>query len=587
MDEIKLCLDSGGPMSAYWCGKGQREKWEIFARDGSPSPWAGVGRAGFIEQDPLSVVCIEKIKSWINECDRLHIHCASKQPLSMPTRLVDVSPVRYGKEPFLCISKGEIEKYAALSYVWGCKQSFTTTKHNLAAHLKCLPLQNLPKVFQDTIIVTQMSGIRFVWIDALCIIQGDSEDWERESGQMSSIFGSAYLTISASSANDVDVGFCTLRPTATATEFKYNYYDGYKFSVFARRFLDHLPLGEVEDRTEPEKYPVLGRGWCLQERLLSRRVVHFTKKELLWDCCSSCRCECGAYDRDGRTSRLMYFNRAVREATSILGKSLSDPISSGTNVSKSSKLAPQKELRLLWREIVQSYTMARLTYPSDSLPALSGIAQRLQHTDWGEYLAGLWSADLARQLTWENLFPRASRAYDDYTAPSWSFLCRPGAVEYFDFDFLDEIQYIKILEAKCVPQGLNKTGAIVDGWIKLSAPCATLKVEQTSSQRAEMHALCRTEDGKHVEFIWIPDTDEAAEDVKEADCIYALILFSSYPSSTSGDFFIYGLILQRDERNSDVFYRRGVVQYRGSKPRYQGEFRKILLQAKPMTLTLK
>lgn len=354
----------------------------------------------------------------------------------MPTRLVDVLPIRYGKEPFLCISEGEIEKYAALSYVWGGKQSFTTTKHNLAAHRRCLPLQNLPKGFQDVITVTEMLGIRFIWIDALCIIQGESEDWQRESGQMSSIYGSAYLTLAASSANDVDAGYNTRRPTATAKEFNYNSDDGTKFSVFACKLLDHLPLGEMEDWTKTEKYPVLGRGWCFQERFFSRRVVHFTEKELVWDCSSS-RCECGAYDRDGRSSRLMYFNRTVREVTSILEKSPSDPISSETIVPNPSKRALQKKIRSLWPKIMESYTMARLIYPSDSLPALSGVAHRLQHAGWGEYLAGLWSTDLARQLTWETEFPRASTSYEDYTAPSWSFLCRRGAATYFHWDFLD------------------------------------------------------------------------------------------------------------------------------------------------------
>ena len=243
------------------------------------------------------------------------------------------------KSLFYASRKVKIEKYAALSYVWGGKQSFTTTKHNLAAHLRCLPLQNLAKVFQDAITVTQMLGIRFIWIDALCIIQGDSEDWQRESGQMSSIFGSAYLTLSASSANEVDAGYSTLRPAATAKEFKYDNNDGTKFSVFAREFLDHLPLRGMEQRTKTEEYPVLGRCWCFQERLLSRRVVHFTEKELVWDCCSSYRCKCGAYERDSRSSRPMYFNRAIREVTSILEKSPSDPTSSETIVPNRSKRA--------------------------------------------------------------------------------------------------------------------------------------------------------------------------------------------------------------------------------------------------------
>lgn len=73
-----------------------------------------------------------------------------------------------------------------------------------------------------------------------------------------------------------------------------------------------------------------------------------------------------------------------------------------------------------------------------------------------------------------------------------------------------------------------------------------------------MRVLCRTEDGKNVEFIWVLDTDEVAESVKEVNCIYVPILFSSYPSPATKTP-IFGLILRRDECNSDVFYRCGFV----------------------------
>jgi hypothetical protein len=79
-----------------------------------------------------------------------------------------------------------------------------------------------------------------LWIDSLCIVQDDPDDWQRESAQMASIFGSSYLTISASHGRDAEVGCFSLRPTSI--EYNYRKDNGEEFSVFVRKLSEHRAL---------------------------------------------------------------------------------------------------------------------------------------------------------------------------------------------------------------------------------------------------------------------------------------------------------------------------------------------------------
>ena len=67
--------------------------------------------------------------------------------------------------------------------------------------------EDIPKTFQDAIIVTHFLGFQYLWIDSLCIIQDDLNDWAEESAKMSTIYADATLTIAASAAPDDTHGF--------------------------------------------------------------------------------------------------------------------------------------------------------------------------------------------------------------------------------------------------------------------------------------------------------------------------------------------------------------------------------------------
>lgn len=106
----------------------------------------------------------------------------------------------------LYVTKGEKESYICLSHCWGDFQPIRTTTTNIEDHKKSIPWQFLPQTFQDAIDLTRFLSIRYLWIDSLCIIQDDRDDWAKESAAMASVYGNSYLTISATAAANCSKG---------------------------------------------------------------------------------------------------------------------------------------------------------------------------------------------------------------------------------------------------------------------------------------------------------------------------------------------------------------------------------------------
>ncbi len=74
--------------------------------------------------------------------------------------------------------------YAALSYVWGGDQPGKTTTLNIKAHFEGIALRDLPTTLRDAVQVTREIGLRYIWIDSLCIVQDDKQDQGVEIAKM-------------------------------------------------------------------------------------------------------------------------------------------------------------------------------------------------------------------------------------------------------------------------------------------------------------------------------------------------------------------------------------------------------------------
>jgi hypothetical protein len=152
----------------------------------------------------------------------------------------------------------------------------------------------LPRTFQEAIDIIRRLGVRYLWIDALCIIQGDTTDWLREAPQMVSIYQNAYLAVAATASSDSNGG-CYRTTPSECYERKFMY--GSKrggIPVYVREAIPHFD-GHSTDEVAGREFPLLQRAWVYQERILSSRMLHFCNKELLLECKEDAHCQCGEF----------------------------------------------------------------------------------------------------------------------------------------------------------------------------------------------------------------------------------------------------------------------------------------------------
>jgi len=160
-----------------------------------------------IEESYLSVT------GWIRDCQKNHESCCLASPTSRPKRLLDLIPPN--RDISLRLIETELARnyqYAALSYVWGGPQRMATTTHNIEARSICIEEANLPRTIEDAIRISRKLGIRYLWIDAFCIIQDSENDKKEQLNIMGDIYHGAYITIAAINAHTAEDGFLKTSP---------------------------------------------------------------------------------------------------------------------------------------------------------------------------------------------------------------------------------------------------------------------------------------------------------------------------------------------------------------------------------------
>ncbi|KAH8648307.1 heterokaryon incompatibility protein-domain-containing protein, partial [Tricladium varicosporioides] len=309
------------------------------------------------------------ILKWSKACSSSHSKCRqSSAPL--PTRIIDVGCLPEDI-PRLCSGENRSDPYCALSHCWGSSQPLRTTKATLHEGESGIAWHLLPQTFQDAMIVTRRLSIRYLWIDSLCIIQDDELDWQRESTRMAFIYGNAYLVISATHAAQGSTGcFSERLPQMLCYIHKTSNNDEIPIYVEpASEIHSSFESLSIHSKLSPQ-LPLLSRSWCFQERLLATRVLHFAGDDLIWECRSKTLCECTGLDPQ-------------KSMKSIQGS-----------------FVDERHSYALWHKLLKVYMSRQKTYPSDRLPAISGIAQQMQHAGLGDYVFGIWKENLFEDLLW-------------------------------------------------------------------------------------------------------------------------------------------------------------------------------------------
>lgn len=325
-------------------------------------------------------------------------------------------PVRH---PVLVETLGRKDRYVALSHCWGpTPSSITKTEAgNKHRRMQEIPIDELSQNFRHAVEVTRALGYRYLWIDSLCIVQDDPQDWAVESAKMAEVYSRASLTIAAANSASADEGFLKPRARRRTVTLPFRGAPGVISGYFTVAEPSPEDAKELRDhfRVEVDGGPLAARGWTLQERLLARRTVFFGRDQLHWECRSA------RWSESTRMQPIQYLESSAPGLVALRGL----PMFGSSPAQDRAKLLND------WYKVLGAFTMRGLTKKEDKLPALSGIAKVIsQGLGPGfdtTYQAGLWAHDLPRALLWTTFAPDAGTGAE-LPGPSWSWISRDAAI---------------------------------------------------------------------------------------------------------------------------------------------------------------
>ncbi|KAK3344697.1 heterokaryon incompatibility protein-domain-containing protein [Neurospora tetraspora] len=438
---------------------------------------------GYNDQDPERNVLL--LKDWLDNCRLNHTKCREiKKTMEtgtdfLPTRLLDVQAFGTGSKSLSYLGndvrlvslspttgpESDMNKfpppYFTLSHCWGPpeKRPTTTTKANLAQRMERIPLFELPRTFQDAIEITRKLGHRYLWIDSLCIVQDDEQDWAHEAGLMAKVYSHSSCTLSALSSKDSSEGlhlepldedrsYMDLMITSHASPAggsgtkKSDMDDPFFFRFRMFYSLDHwdtLYNGKIQLGLCDDISPLRSRAWTLQERELSRRIIHFAKNQALWECAELKATAqrpwhhsvYPALDPEQEWKEWAGIKKSL-ESLSLLQDRDGNPVHVAAAAVTASSLLSAYRGEHEWWEMVFDYSQRLLSKDTDKLAALSGMAQFYQrnHFPHARYVAGLWSSRLEEELFWEVDDRTSASRPAEYVAPSWSWAAVNGRVSF-------------------------------------------------------------------------------------------------------------------------------------------------------------
>jgi hypothetical protein len=163
-----------------------------------------------------------------------------------------------------------------------------TTKSNLHDRLQSVPMTSLSQTIRDAISIVRFLGFRYLWIDALCIVQDSEEDWLNEASSMSAVFGGAILTIAVAASENHSEGIFRNKEARCMRPFRIERFEAVPYSQRSKYGGEGsaymFPSSEKARGGCRPKGILDSRGWILQQQLLSPRILYYGHGELYWDC---------------------------------------------------------------------------------------------------------------------------------------------------------------------------------------------------------------------------------------------------------------------------------------------------------------
>lgn len=415
---------------------------------------------------------IKVTKDWLHRCNEHDERCSGQEKRPMPSRLVDIT--QPNKVKLIETRDTQSGVYVALSYSWGeaSRHMFKLNNVNKAAFQQGMSVSKLCLTHREAIQVAQELGYSFIWIDALCILQNDKDDWAKVAGQVPEVYNNADLVIVAGRSNDARHGFLAHRRPQISTRFL-------KSAAKSFGVADHstspiqLPYrceGDLDFTTcsiilprNDEIGPLHTRAWCYQELLMARRMIIYGEQQLSFRCRERHEFEdgtCNFLGKEDSWYNLLFENLSFISEDSL--PKVKDKHSPSARIRDLRRPAsyfsenPGHERRIQcgfwasdpilekWYEMTADYSRREFYNPTDNHAALSGVVRLFKKVLISRfdvqptYMAGLWEMDMIRGLLW-----RSNRIHDPKSsalelpklggsvvrrAPSWSWMALVGSV---------------------------------------------------------------------------------------------------------------------------------------------------------------
>ncbi|EXA36899.1 hypothetical protein FOVG_12782 [Fusarium oxysporum f. sp. pisi HDV247] len=387
-----------------------------------------------IMNDQLSKASLSRMKELVVLSEKEQPYKLVKAPY-LPTRVLDLE-ASCNSGLRLIITKNNLtipqldsyqKRYAALSYCWGSKPAttqLTTTKETLETRLSSIPMET----------VCQALCIRYLWVDALCIIQGDAEDWSKESFQMSKIYENSYLALCIVQGDSCSSGF--LKKDYTPSNLKINFQSKLNSAISGHLTLRMLlPPSETVRRCTPEdgKYGSRRQSWRYGPSKCS--VAHPSRDSTL-------------EAADGSSIGHFRFMEDI------------DSLERGLST---------------WYSMIAGYSARNLTVQQDKFPAISALARSFaERFPDQKYLAGIWESNIHMGLLWTCPAWMEFDQFRDpvskkYTAPSWSWARRPLQVSWILIGDEHPTSELVIRETEVISEKHNPYGRVSKGRLLLTA----------------------------------------------------------------------------------------------------------------------
>ena len=424
--------------------------------------------------------------AWLEECLETHKICSAStaDDPPLPHRVIDVGSINGVAEPHLLETSGQVGNYLILSHCWGGGCPIMTTSKNIQSHLIQLKLLDLPRTFRDAIQVTRKLGCRYLWIDSLCIIQDNQKDWEVEAALMQQYYRQSLLTIAAADANNSEAGLFRDRDRLSNLPCKLQFSDVHGSPRQLYAYTNNMSF-ELERSSLSESYkphPLYSRAWVFQEQALSPRTLTYARDGISW------RCQEMLFDERAPHMKSIDEFIVKNKATNIIRRRgdprITDatiaelqrkwiflrprpnPNRSFTNVGYHKKdcYLPEDEFLIDWGAMVRDYTERNLTYQSDKLIAIRGIADAVAPIVSMTYFAGIWvdsMRSILMGLLWTSQRRRSKQTPRLDIAPSWSWASTDGEVAWQGHMLCHLESRINIIELRRSGTAVNATAELV------------------------------------------------------------------------------------------------------------------------------